>query len=51
MFRKEESESISEQEFHALYKPGNLPIFVIDLVYMLTGEQMSLPEMADKIKI
>jgi hypothetical protein len=47
-YRKEEPESLNEQEFNAIYKPGMLPLFVDDLVVWLTGKHLNLPLMAER---
>jgi hypothetical protein len=48
-FRKEEPESINEQEFNAIYKPGMIPLFMDDLVVLLTGKHLNMPLMADRM--
>ena len=40
--QKVEPESINEAEFHALYKLGELPFFIDDLVQYLTGHRLPL---------
>jgi hypothetical protein len=36
----EEPEHLTEQEFHALYKLGELPMVVDDVIFVLSGSHL-----------